>query len=225
MAEFLVSDANGQHAKRLAVPQDRDFDIDDPVLRDLASQDIGDDHASRCECALLGLNPLHGPARQGLACLDQGVQKLLAIHIGDQHPCTPLCRELTACLDIESVEVVIKERRRAGQRLTQRDVFAELDIDGGGDRAGGIAKARALLVGGPVDETPDRCEEDEIERHREREHQQAQPPGDGQAAHGELTRRPGGARPAGIAADALGADNVSLGSSSPGQASCRRGSR
>ena len=110
-AEFLVSNANRQHAKWLTVPEDWDFDIDDPVLRDPTSQDIGDDNIARCECALLGLDPKRIAAWQGLARLDQGVQELLAIHIGDQHPCTSPCGEITSCLGFEDLEVVIKQRR------------------------------------------------------------------------------------------------------------------
>ena len=50
-------------------------------------------------------------AWQGLAWLGQSVDELLAIHIGNQNPGTFPFREFTACLSLESVEVVIKQRR------------------------------------------------------------------------------------------------------------------
>jgi hypothetical protein len=82
------SHGNGQPPKGLAVPVDWDFDIDDPVLRDGTLHDIGDDNIARCPCAFLGVNRNWIATWQGKVRLCQGVDKLLAIYVGDQYPCT-----------------------------------------------------------------------------------------------------------------------------------------
>ena len=70
-----------------------------------------------CERALLRLDGKRIEAWQGLARLGQSVDELFAIHIGNQNPGTSPFREFTACLSLESVEVVIKQGRLAGQRF------------------------------------------------------------------------------------------------------------
>jgi hypothetical protein len=53
--QFPCSHGNGQPPKGLAAPEDWDFDVGDPILRDGALHDIGNDNIARCPCALLGL--------------------------------------------------------------------------------------------------------------------------------------------------------------------------
>ena len=60
---------------------------------------------------MLRLDRMRIEGWQGLARLGQSVDELLAIHIGNQNPGTSPLREFTACLSLESVEVVIKQRR------------------------------------------------------------------------------------------------------------------
>jgi hypothetical protein len=60
---------------------------------------------------LLGLNPGRIAAWQRLAWFDPSIHELLTVHVGNQNPGTAPCREFTACLSLESIEVVIEQPR------------------------------------------------------------------------------------------------------------------
>jgi hypothetical protein len=106
---LLRSNTNGQPAKKLTIPEDRDFHVDEPLLRDETSQDIGDDDRACCLRASLGLQPNRIPAWQGDSRLGPGVDELLAVLIGDQHPRPSPCRERAARLGLERVEIIVEQ--------------------------------------------------------------------------------------------------------------------
>ena len=110
--EFAASNANGQPAKGLTVLEDWDFDSGNPILRDAdfcKTSDMTIEPVANARCwASIASGLRRG---RGCARLGQSVHELLAIHIGDQYPGTLPCREFTACLSLERVEVVIKQRR------------------------------------------------------------------------------------------------------------------
>ena len=67
------------------------------------------ERVARARC--WGLNPDRITLGQELARRDQSIDELLAAHIGNQNPDISACREFPACLDLESIEIVIEQLR------------------------------------------------------------------------------------------------------------------
>ena len=102
---------DSEPAKGLAVLEDGNLDIGNPILRDRTSQEVGYHHRTRCECAVLGLDRQRIAAWQGLPRLGERVQELLAICISDQCPGISPGRERAARLSLERIEIVVEQRR------------------------------------------------------------------------------------------------------------------
>ncbi len=174
--EFSGSDVNGQTTEGLTVLEDWDFDIGNPILdnRLCKTSDTTIELFASARCWASIANGLRRGRRS--PGWTKVLMELSAIHIGNHNPRPSLFRKFTACLSLESVEVVVKQRRCAGQRFRERNELAELGIDARCDRPGGIEKALALRVVGPADEAPDHSDDDEVERHSQDEHEQDRRP-------------------------------------------------
>ena len=81
-----MSDADSQRAKGLIALEDWDLDIDDPILRDatLKTSEITIERVANARCwAFVPIGLRRG---KGVRRLGEGVNELLAIHIGEQYP-------------------------------------------------------------------------------------------------------------------------------------------
>src|SRR5262249_24454663 len=107
----LLFHGDAQDTKRLVALEDGNLDSGDPIVRERTSKDPRYDNGARCEGPLLSLKPDRITLGQRLVRRDQSVHKLLAAHIGNQNPNISSSRELSACLDLESIEIVIEQLR------------------------------------------------------------------------------------------------------------------
>src|SRR5262249_46265053 len=104
--EPLFFHGDAQDTKRLVALEDGNLDSGDPIVRERTSQDPRYDNRAGCEGPF---KPDWITLGQRLARRDQSVHELLAAHIGNQNPNISSCRELSACLDLESIEIVIEQ--------------------------------------------------------------------------------------------------------------------
>jgi hypothetical protein len=108
--EFPPFYHNGKPAKRLVAFEDGDLDSGNQILSGRTSQEVGYHDRTRGECSALRCQRYRIAVWQEQPRLGESVHELLAIYIRDHYAGIRPGRERAACLSLERVKIVIKQR-------------------------------------------------------------------------------------------------------------------